>query len=284
MPRRGLFGSLGAPGLRSAAWGVPGLLLTGFFVARGFPYGRLAATISAAVARTTPLALQIQELGPSVSILGPGVRATGVRITAPGGAGIRLDALSLRPAWSHRWLLLRPSFRLAAEVAGGSVDGTLGSEPSFSGEASEIDLAQLPVATLWPGGALAGQIDATLDVRASAQGPEGTIALAVREGSVTLPRLPLPLPFATLTGRLTLGGDAMLRVEELHLSGPGLAARVEGSLGQAAAFAQAPFDLRVEIEAEPGLRAGLRSFGVRLGADGRGSLHITGTPTRPLVE
>ena len=284
MPRRGALRSQGPAGLRSVAWGAAGVLLTGLFVALGLPYERLAAAICAAVARTTPLALQIQELGPSLSILGPGVRATGVRISAPGGAGIRLDALRLRPAWSLRWLLLRPSFRLAAEVAGGSVDGTLGGEPSFTGEAAEIDLAQLPVASLWPGGALAGQIDATVDVRASAQGPEGIISLAAREGSVSLPRLPLPLPFETLTARLVFGGDAMLRVEELHLSGPGLEARGEGSLGQAAAFAQAPFDLRVEIEAEPGLRAVLQGFGVRLGGDGRGSLHITGTPTQPMVE
>ena len=284
MPRRGLFRSLGASGLRSVAWGVAGLLLTVFFVAWSFPYERLAAAISTAVARTTPLSLQIQELGPSVSILGPGVRATGVRLSAAGGGELRFDALRLRPAWSLRWLLLRPTFRLAAELAGGTLDGTLGLAPDFSGEAAELDLAQLPVATFWPGGALAGRLDASVDLRASAQGPEGTIALAAREGSVSLPLLPLPLPFETLTARLVLGGDAMLRVEALELSGPGLEARVEGSLGQAAAFAQAACDLRIEIEAEPALRAGLQSFGVRLGADGRGTLHVTGTPARPVVE
>jgi type II secretion system protein N len=284
MPRRGALRSLGPVGLRSVAWGAAGVLLTGLFVVQGLPYERLSAAICAAVAQTTPFALQIQELGPSLSLLGPGVRATGVRLHA-GGGELRVDALRLRPAWSLRWLLLRPTFRLAAEVAGGSLDGTLGAGPDFSGEAAELDLAQLPVATLWPGGALAGRLDANVDLRASAtQGPEGSLSLAAREGSVTLPRLPLPLPFETLTGRLVLGGDAMLRVETLQLSGPGLTARVEGSLGQAAAFAQAPFDLRIEIEAEPALRAGLGSFGVRLGADGRGTLRVTGTPTRPVVE
>ena len=270
--------------LRSVAWGAAGVLLTGLFVVQGLPYDRLAAAICAAVARTTPLALQIQELGPSLSILGPGVRATGVRLRAAGGGELRFDALRLRPAWSLRWLLLRPTFRLAAELAGGTLDGTLGAGPDFSGEVAELDLAQLPVAALWPGGALAGRLDASVDLRPSAQGPEGIISLAAREGSVSLPRLPLPLPFETLTARLVFGGDAMLRVEALQLSGPGLAARVEGSLGQAAAFAQAPFDLRIEIEAEPALRAGLRGFGVRLGADGRGTLHVTGSPTRPVVE
>lgn len=284
MPRRGPLRSLGVPGRLTLAWAGAALLLTGSFVARGFPYERLAAAISAAAARSTPLALHVQELGPSLSLLGPGVRATGVRISAPGGGGIRVDALTLRPAWSPRWLLLRPTFRVGAELAGGSLDGTLGGGPSFAGELAALDLAQLPVAELWPGGALAGKLDATLDLRAGPQGPEGSIGLDARQGSVTLPGVPLPFPYETLTARLVLGGAGMLRVEALAIAGAGLGARAQGGLGQAASFAEAPVDLQVEIEAAPALRAGLRSLGVRLGSDGRGTLRITGTPSRPVVE
>jgi type II secretion system protein N len=284
MARESRSRSFGGPGTRKIGWGVAGLLLTALFVARGFPYERLAGAISAAVARNTPFALQIHELGPSLSILGPGVRATSVHITAADGVGIRLDALRVRPAWSFRWLLLRPLFWIAAELAGGSVEGTLGGEPSFGGEIAQMDLAQLPATALWPGGALSGRIDASVDLRGGARGPEGSIALSAREGSVTLPQLPLPLPFETLTARLVLGGDAMLSVEELHLSGPGLVARVMGQLGLAAAFEQAPLDLRVELEVDGAVGAGLRSFGIRLGRDGRGTLHITGTLARPVVE
>ena len=284
MPRKGLSRWLGGSGLRNLAWGVAGLLLTALFVARGFPYERLAERLSAAVARNTPLALHVRELGPSLSPLGPGVRATDLRLTAPDGTALRIDALRLRPAWSLCWLRLRPCFRVAAELAGGSVDGTLGSAPSFDGELSAIDLAQLPLGALWPGGALSGRIDATVDLSAAAQGPEGSIALEAREGSIGVPRLPLPLPFETLSARLSLGGDAMLRIDGLELLGPGLELRGEGALGRAADPAQAPLDLRIGIEAEAPLADGLRSLGVRLGRDGRGSLHLTGTPARPVVE
>jgi type II secretion system protein N len=284
MARSGRSRSLGGSGLRRIAWAFAALSLTAIFVVQGFPYERLAAAISAAVGRNSPLQLSIQELGPSLTLLGPGLRATSMRISAPDGPAIRLDALRLRPAWSLRWLRLRPSFQIETQLAGGSVDGTLGGEPSFTGELAEIDLGQLPVAALWPGSALTGRTSGSVDLRAGAQGPEGSVALEARDGSVTLPGLPALLPFETLTARLALGGDASLRVEELHLSGPGLEAQVLGQLGLAATLAQAPLDLRVELEVERGLAAGLQSLGVRLGRDGRGTLHITGTPDRPVVE
>ncbi len=284
MPQKGPSRRHAKPRVRALAWGIAALLLTALFVARGFPYERLSPLLTAAVARSTPLTLHVQELAPSLSLLGPGIRATDLRITAPDGAVIRVDALRLRPAWSLCWLRLRPCFRLALALAGGSADGTLGSEPSFAGELAGIDLAQLPLATLWPGGALAGRLDATVDLSSGAGGPEGSIALQAREGSIGLPRLPLPLPFETLSARLALGGDAMVRIEELELLGPGLELRGEGQVGRAADFAQAPLDLRIEFEAQAPLANGLRSFGVRVGRDGRGALQLTGTPTRPVVE
>ena len=92
------------------------------------------------------------------------------------------------------------------------------------------------------------------------------------------------LPCESLTARLALGGDALLRVEELRLAGPGVEAQVAGSLGRAPSFAEAPFDLRIELEADPALRAALQGLGVPLRADGRGSLHVLGTAARPVVE
>lgn len=284
MPGPGPLRSLGVPGPRRLAWVAGAALLTGLFVVRGLPYERLAPALSAAVARSSPFELRVQALGPSLSPLGPGVRATGLRLTAPDGAALGIDALVIRPAWSLRWLLLRPTFRIRAQLAGGTLDGTLGDEPSFAGALAGIDLAQLPVAALWPGGSLGGRADAEIDLRAGPAGPEGSVALAARDGSIGLPGAPLPLPFATLDARLALAGDAGLRIDALSLSGPGLEARAEGSVGRAAAFAGAPVDLRVELEADPAVGAGLRSLGIRLGRDGRASLHVTGTPARMAVE
>jgi type II secretion system protein N len=275
---------LGAPALRGAAWAAACAVLTAVFVVHGFPYDRLAATIAAAVGRATPLELQIGELGPRLSPLGPGVEATGVRIAGPGGAVLRLDRLRIRPAWSFGWLWLRPAFRIGAEAAGGRIDGTLGPGPAFEGEFGALDLEQLPLAALWPGAALRGQLDGTLDLAAAEAGPAGSLVLSARDGSATLPRLPLPLAFETLTARLAFGGDAWLRVEALSLEGPGLDAELTGALGRAPRLAEAPLDLRIELAVDPGLRAGLQGFGVPLRADGRGSLHVTGTAARPLLE
>jgi type II secretion system protein N len=275
--------SLGAPA-RGAAWAVVGVALTSFFVVRGFPFDRLAAAIAARVARATPLELQIGELGPHLSLLGPGVEATGVRITAPDGTVVRLDRLRIRPAWSLGWLRLRPAFRIGAEAAGGRIDGTLGPGAAFEGEIGALDLEWLPLAALWPGAELRGRLDATLDLAAAEAGPAGSLVLSARDGSATLPRLPLPLPFETLTARLALGGDAWVRVEALSLEGPGLDAELTGALGRAPRLAEAPLDLRIELSADPTLRAGLQGFGVPLRPDGRGSLHVTGTASRPLLQ
>jgi type II secretion system protein N len=272
--------------LRVAALALGCAALTTFFLLRGFPYQRAGAALSAAVARATPLSLHILEVGPHLSLLGPGIEATGVQVVAPDGAALRVERLRLRPAWSLSWLRLRPALRVAAEFAGGRLQGTLGlgSGVWLAGELGSVDLAQLPVAALWPGAALAGQLEGRLDLRQAAGGAEGTVALEVRQGSATVPRLPLPLPFESLSAQLSLGGEALLTVESLRLAGPGLEAQATGSLGRAERLGQAPCDLRIELSAGPDLRASLQGLGVSLRPDGRGRLRVTGTLAQPVVE
>jgi type II secretion system protein N len=285
-PRRGIARRLGSALARRAALAAGCLLLTALFVLRGFPYESAAASLSAALSRATPLVVTFAEVGPHLSPLGPGLAARGVRVAAPDGTTLRIDGLRVRPAWSLEWLRLRPALRVFADLAGGSLDGTLvlGRGVGFRGSLAGIDLAQLPIGALWPGAALSGRLDATLDLAPGAAGPEGPVALEARQGSANVPRLPVPLPFETLTGALVLGGDAWLRIDALALAGPGVRASVAGTLGHAEAFAQAPFSLAIDVEAEPALRDPLVGFGVPLRPDGRGRLRITGTPARPVVE
>lgn len=285
-PRRGVAGRLGTPFARRAALAAGCLLLTASFVVHGLPWSSAAVRLAAALSRATPLAVTIAELGPHLSPLGPGLAARGVRIAAPDGTALHIDALHVRPAWSLAWLRLRPALRVFAALAGGHLDGTLVLGPGigFRGALAELDLAQLPVGALWPGAALAGRLAATFDLAAGAQGPEGPISLEAREGHASLPGLPVPLAFETATGTLAFGGDAWLRVDALELAGPDLRASLTGTLGGAEELAQAPLALAIDLDAEPSLREPLAALGLPLRPDGRARLRIGGTPARPEVK
>lgn len=268
---------------RIAAVGCACAALTGTFVLWGFPYDRAAASMVAAIERATPLALQIGELGPHLSPLGPGLEATGLRVVAPNGGALRVERLRLRPAWSLDWLRLRPALWLDAELAGGSAEGRLGFAPSasFAGRLAAIDLAQLPVAAFWPGATLRGHLEGSFALHREGRGAAGVVALEARDGSASLPTLPLPLPFETLSVELELGEDPRVRIAALHLAGSALRADGTGTLGPAARLAGAPLDLALELEADPSLRPALQSLGIRLRPDGRAQLRITGTLDRP---
>jgi hypothetical protein len=165
------------------------------------------------------------------------------------------------------------------------VDGTLAVGPAFAGEIGALELEALPLAALWPGASFGGRLDASLDVQAAEGRPVGSLTLRARQGSATLPQLPMPLAFESLEARIALGTDsALVQVEELTLAGPGLVARVTGSLGHASSFVEAPLDLGIELEVDAALRAPLQGLGVRLRPDGRGRLRVTGTGANPQVE
>jgi type II secretion system protein N len=247
------------------------------------PYDRVAALLVAAVGRATPLALEIAELGPQLSPLGPGLEATGLRVVAPNGGALRIERLRLRPAWSLDWLRLRPTLWLDAELAGGSVAGRLGFAPraSFAGGIAAIDLAQLPIAAFWPGAVMSGRLAGTLRLRAEDRGAAGVLVLEARDGNASLPTLHLPLPFETLSAQLELGEDPRVRIAALRLAGSLLRADATGTLGPAAPLAGAPLDLSLELEADPSLRPALEGLGVRLRPDGRARIRIGGTLDRP---
>jgi type II secretion system protein N len=279
MPRRA-----GGRSARVAAIGLGGAALTAGFVLWGLPYERVAAPLAGALGRATSLELEIEALAPRLSWLGPGLEARGVRAAAPGGVALRIEALRLRPAWSLGWLRLRPVLWLDADLAGGRAAGELALAPAgFAGGVRGADLAALPLAALWPGAALSGRLDATLDLRAQPYGAAGRVSLAARDGLATLPTLPLPLPFATLTAELEPGEDPRLRLVALELVGAGLRVRGSGTLGAAARLARAPLDLAFDLEVEPDLRPVLAQSGLRLRPDGRATLRLGGTLDRPVL-
>ncbi len=119
--------SLARRALQWLAIGVAGVVLTGFFVYMGFPYGRLAENLGREIEGGANLQIRYGEIGPQIHWLGPGVAATDFSVISDGVESVRLDELSLRPAWSLSWFRGVPSISVAAtaDAARGSFEVTL---------------------------------------------------------------------------------------------------------------------------------------------------------------
>jgi type II secretion system protein N len=260
--------------------------LTLLFVLLRFPFDLLGRRVAAELERASGAEIAFATLEPRLTVAGPGLAATGVRVAAPGGPTLAAESVRLRPAWSLSWLRLAPALHLELEGLPGTLAGvvTLGAQPGFAGELAAVDLAHLPLASFWPGLALSGSADAQLDLRSGEAGPAGDVALQAAEGTLQAPALPFPVPFQKLEGRLRLGDGNLLEVTSLEATGPLFSASVTGRIGQAPRAADAPLDLVVDFEVGPPFRPGLESLGVRVGRDGKGRLQIAGTPAAPIVQ
>jgi type II secretion system protein N len=262
------------------------VLLTLFFLFLGFPYDRLGERLAAELSRGSGTQLSFQELGPYVSLAGPGFEATGARITTADGIRLQLDRARLRPAWSLAWLRLTPAVHLDLKGPPGRIIGvvSLGQAPGFAGRLEAIDLAQLPKNLIAPGAVLAGTLDAVVDLRAGSPGPQGNISLSAREGSLGAPDLlPMAVPFDELSASLRLGDGAFLEVESLETQSSLFSAQVSGTVATAPSFATAPLNLQVKLQTNPAFRGALEGLGIRLSRDGKANLRIRGTPTAPVV-
>jgi len=260
------------------------LMLTALFVAAGFPFDRLAPRVAAALGSATGARATIGGLGFSLSWLRPKLVARHVDLRWPGGFALALDRARIGPALSTSWLRGQPSLALSLDTKLGRLAGTarLGAAPAFRGELRGVALDKLPLDALAPGLQLGGSLDADLDLRAAGAFPEGTARLAARNGSVSLPSLPIGLPFAKLDADLALGGAALVALQSLALDGPLAAATGSGTIGRGASIDDAPLALDLRIEArEPALRQLLASEGLATGVDGTAHLEIAGTLASP---
>ncbi|MBW1685540.1 MAG: type II secretion system protein GspN [Deltaproteobacteria bacterium] len=279
----------GTPGSRPI--GVLGtslacVLLTLFFLFLGFPYDRLGERLAAELSRGNGTQLSFQELGPFISLAGPGFEATGARITTADGIRLQLDRARLRPAWSLAWLRLAPAIHLDLEGPPGHIIGvvTLGQTPGFEGRLEAIDLAQLPKNLVASGTVLAGTLDAVVDLRAGSPGPQGSISLSAREGSLGAPDLlPMAVPFDELSASLRLGDGALLEVESFETQSPLFSAQVSGTIATAPSFVDAPLNLQVKLQTDPAFRNTLQGLGIRVSRDGKATLRIRGTLTAPVL-
>jgi len=233
--------------------------------------------------------VRIGQLDSHFGLLGPGLRADTVVASWSGAERQSIEYAVIRPAWSFSWLLGVPVLHLEFEGSGGAADGTLrmGEEPAWDGELRNLDLALLQLDRAFGANTgLTGRVNAELDIAKSADaGPPvvGTVRFDAHDGSLSLPELPIALPYETLEGELVLGGELHARVESLSLEGPIMRARLKGDIGGGRGGSPA-LDLvaSVQSDATP-VHSVLRGYGVDSDAEGNASFHIGGTAARPAI-
>jgi len=289
MVEAGMAPPFGLTGARRAfAIAAAAVLLTGAFVVLGFPYEQLVPRVEQALSAVAGSPVRIGRFGLGVTWLAPELRAWDVDATLPGGQRIQLERLRVHPAWSLSWLRGRPSLGVALRAPAGEVDGTvtLGSEPAFRGELRNVRLAELPIASYAAGASLDGLARADLDLALTEAGPVGTVKLDAEKGSVTVPMLPIGVPFDTLKGDVELGSaDALAKIGALDVVGPLVSISANGTVGRAPVTQAAPLALHAKLKVgEPSLRSMLTSQGVALDANGEAEIEIGGTLGEPLPQ
>jgi type II secretion system protein N len=279
----------GTPG--SSPIGVLGttlacIALTFLFLLWGFPYELVGERLAAELSRSSGTQLSFQELGPFISLGGPGFEASDADIETADGLRLKLDRARLRPAWSLAWLRMNPALHVDLEGPPGRVVGavTLGGASGFDGRLEAIDLEQLPERLIPSNVALAGTLDADVDVHMGSAGPEGSVSLEAREGSVGVPEvLPMAVPFDELSASLRLGDGSYLELDSFETQSPLFSAQATGTIGSAPSILQAPLNLQVKLETVPAFASTLKGLGLRLSRDGKANLRIRGTPTSPVI-
>jgi type II secretion system protein N len=270
--------------LKGAGIALAGAALIAGFIVAGFPYDRLGEYIEAEVQQATGVALAIGTLEPSLGFAGLGLQASDLSLRWPEGELLSLDSARLRPAWSLSWLRGAPAIR--AHLAGplGEADGTitLNGFGAWNGDFHDLDLAGLPIESVWPDTALEGSAEAFVDLRMGDSGLEGHVTFEAQDGAVVLPGLPVALPYDGLSGDIEFGGDAFAAVKSLNLAGPLVNAEVIGTVGHAPVLANAPLALSVVLKSQPGVRPLLESAGLRVKPDGSARVTVSGTASNPV--
>jgi type II secretion system protein N len=279
--------NFGLSGFRRAlAITIAAVALTTFFLISGFPYDRLAPRVAATLESLTGARVSIGGLDLGMSWFAPQLRASQVQVTWPGAKPVAFESLRVHPAVSMSWFRGAPALAIALSSPLGEADGTVvvGAEPGFDGELRNVSLALLPIGDVAAGTSIDGRADATIDLAMSEAGLQGSVRFEAKNGSLTLPVLPIGVPFEKLTGDLALGGDVVAKLTSLDLAGPLVALTASGTIGKGATTELSPLALSARIEArEPAVRSLLQRQGVALDANGGAAVTIDGTLGAPNI-
>ena len=259
--------------------------LTASLMVLRFPYDRLALAIAQRVEQETGARITLGPVSLALVRWAPGLATAGVQIIRADGTRLDLDRLGVRPALALAWLTGNPALATEVTTARGGASGvvTFGDSPGFAGTLRDVDLEQLPQERIGAPLRMKGRADADLDITMRETGPEGDVEFEARDGLLTHPNLPLPMPFQKLTGELELGGANWAELRKLDLSSPLASGHATGTVGRAPAFATAPLRLEIELTVSGAVQGSLRSQGVAIGNDGQIHVNVSGTPARPVV-
>jgi type II secretion system protein N len=261
------------------------IALTLVFMIVRFPYDRFAISLAQRIEKATGARIALGPISLSLVRLAPGLAAQNVSITQPDGTRLDLERLAVRPALAIAWLRGDPALAVDVASARGGASGviTFGDAPGFTGTLSDVDLEQLPQQRIGAPLRVKGHADADVDVTILEAGPEGDVEFEARDGMLTHPNLPMPMPFQKLTGEIELGGDNYAELRKFELASPLASGHASGKIGRAPAFATAPLALEIELAVSGAVQGSLRSQGVAIGNEGQVHVNVSGTPTRPVV-
>ena len=259
--------------------------LTALFMVVRFPYDRIAVSIAQRIERETGTRIVLGPVSIALVRWAPGLASSGVQIARADGSRLDLEWLGVRPALALAWLAGNPAIATELSSPRGGASGvvTFGNAPGFSGSLRNFDLEQLPPEFIAAPVHLTGRADADVDVTMRETGPEGDVEFEARDGVLTHPNLPIPMPFQKLTGEIELGGTNWAEIQKLELASPLASGHAKGTVGRAPAFAAAPLKLEIELTVSGAVQGSLRSQGVAIGNDGKIHVNVSGTPTRPVV-
>jgi type II secretion system protein N len=283
MAEPGSEGGIGAP--RIALLALAAIALTGALMVLRFPYDRVAGSIARQIEMQTGSRIAFGSVGVSLVRFAPGLAASSVEVVSSDGTRLSLDRVGVRPALALSWLRGDPALAVEVESARGAGSGvaTFGGTPGFSGGLRDVDLEQLPQQQIGAPLRLKGRVDADVDVVVREEGPEGSVEFEARDGLLTHPELPMPMPFSKLTGEIDLGGQHWAELKQFVLESPLASGHASGTIGKAPAFASAPLELALEFTVSSAVQGSLRAQGVAVGNDGAIRVAVSGTPMRPVV-
>jgi len=266
---------------------LAGIVLTGFFVYLGFPYDRLTENLAREI-EGGPVQIRYGEVGPRVHWLGPGVAVTDLSLVFDEMASVRLDELTLRPAWSLSWLRGVPSAYLTAtaDTARGVFEVTLGDALRLRGKIHDLDLQQLPAPGALARASLMGTGELEFDLQKPAEGNwQGTARFSVQDGSFAPPDLELTVPYTRLQSALTLGPDGFLELAETQLDGPILSGTATGRIALFHEPDPGPLDVALEFNViAPEIQNALRENEIPVTGEGDGQIHFGGTLAKPSID